>query len=58
VIGQNTELASDTPIKPSPAIDAPLIVRIFRLDTDEATAGPLLRPAPVALRHLQISISW
>jgi hypothetical protein len=38
VIVQNTELASDTPIKHSPAIGAPPIIRIFRLDTDEATA--------------------
>jgi hypothetical protein len=58
VFVQNTELASVTPIKPSPAIGAPPIMRIFRLDTDEATSGLLVRPAPVELPLLQIFISW
>jgi hypothetical protein len=35
---ENAELASDTPIKHSPAIGAPPILRIFTLDTDEAKA--------------------
>jgi hypothetical protein len=38
VIVQNADLASDTPIKHSPALGAPPIMGIFKLDPDRATA--------------------